>query len=616
MENGRVHHKQPDDAAARDAVRSGSSAIWAWVMVALLMAIVLAVTIAHNMSAKGPASAGDWIQIGCALGLISILTTLTFLRRQFTAGQHEVAGEAAVALFELDFESGEGDAGRSMRHSKRKISIGAVAGSIRQQASDIADITGKLANAYSADSGEPGTEQGRLRRITEAQASALAQIDSLQKEAEQTVDEIATYREKLAALEAQARFQSEHITRHATELSAITSDAQLLSRSAGTLQALQLTVTGRQEQNRKSASEVAGELKALVASLEQPLLAFRTSAAANGFSEGGLEAFTVRVPETVTDTDGTSSINTVTALGEKAIALKGLLESLAEIVKLLQVNLNFATTAEVITVNSPGRPPHLVEQESNNLAEASSTLAAARDMVAALMVSIDRVTKASTLTVNAFQSREKQMRKTAETLASYNISLARMAGTMAQTTGEVRFAALNMIQRLETTNVDTLHGSDATGQGTISREIHGAIENTILASQRIANSAAHLSMSGEMINRQGIQTHANVQELRILASNAAGNSQRLQHATSAATVKTDGLVSLTRGLVRKEDGAARRALANSVRISVQQKVQMIDEFALRVQAMEESAKMSKGPSPAIERQAHEARLPQVEFPVQ
>ncbi|MEY4630992.1 MAG: hypothetical protein RIQ81_1112 [Pseudomonadota bacterium] len=614
MANSKAHHNEAHDEALSHPARSSSGAMGAWLVVALVMSILLAIVIAHDLSGKGPANAGDWLQIVCALGLVSILTTMTFLRKQVGPGADEVAGEASMALFELDFEnpySGSVTQGR-----KRKTSIGSVASSIRQQATDIADITGKLANAYSTDSGEPGAEQGRLRRITEAQASALAQIDSLQKEAQQTIEEIAGYREKLAALEAQARFQSEHIAMHARDLATITGEAQALTQAAGTLQAIQLAASSNHERASKNAIDVATELKLLVAELEKTLLAFRTSANATGFGQSGVEAFSATLPTAVSTNPSASCIEIISALDGKATALRGLLDSLAEIVKLLQVNLNFAATAD--SINGPGsaRVPHLLDEEAANLTEASTILAAARDMASGLALAIERAAGTTSRTLDEYQAREQHLQKTAERLAGYNVSLAKMAGTMAQTTGEVRFAALNMIQRLESVHRTTTTGSPQFDQGAVAREIQAAMANTIKASQRIATEAAHLSVTGEMINQNATRTHANVQELRILASNAAGNSQRLQHATSAAAVKTEGLVSLTRGLVRKEDGAARRALANSVRISVQQKVHMIDEFALRVLAMEESAKMSKGPSPAIEREAPEAKLPQVEFPVQ
>jgi hypothetical protein len=148
------------------------------------------------------------------------------------------------------------------------------------------------------------------------------------------------------------------------------------------------------------------------------------------------------------------------------------------------------------------------------------------------------------------------------------------------------------------------------------QQINEAIENTISSSQRIAIGAVHLASSAEMINRSAIRAQGGTQELRMLASNAAGNGQRLQHATSTAASKVEGLVGLTRGLVRKEDGAARRATANESRFTIEKKTQLIDEFALRVLAMEESARMSKGPSPAIDRDEQSTKVPQFELPLQ
>ncbi len=600
------------------------SATWTAVLIALAMAILVAATTIHDITSRGPHGAVDWIRICLSVALVGVLTTLSLMRKQFAGTRAEDSvGEASIALFELDFDTfgANGQATRGAS-SRRKVSIGAIARSIRQHAADISDIATRLANAYSADSGEQGSDQGRMRRITEAQASALAQLDQIRREAEHTNVEIGGYRERLAALESLSRLQVDQITQHASQLQTIAVDASSLSRAAGTLQAIhEAAIQTKLESNRQATDMVSG-LRQIIDEMETALLTFRATVNASGLAgspdgsapETSPADFTEQAPQET----AASLVEAINAMARKSEALEKLLSAVADAVKLLQVNLNFAATT-----GSKGMGPHAIaygpratEQEAAILTEAASTLAAARDIAATIGHAISRSIKTTQRTFDVLEKREQKWREAIQSASAENATLSGIAGEMARTIGEVRFATLTMMNSLSSASKNMNVHLVNTENVAMMQQINEAIENTISSSQRIAIGAVHLASSAEMINRSAIRAQGGTQELRMLASNAAGNGQRLQHATSTAASKVEGLVGLTRGLVRKEDGAARRATANESRFTIEKKTQLIDEFALRVLAMEESARMSKGPSPAIDRDEQSTKVPQFELPLQ
>ena len=147
------------------------------------------------------------------------------------------------------------------------------------------------------------------------------------------------------------------------------------------------------------------------------------------------------------------------------------------------------------------------------------------------------------------------------------------------------------------------------------RQTDSAMPDLMLTASKIAHNTNQLAIEGQRIQLNETKLAGKIEDIRVTAAANRGHLQRLQHATGASGVKVEGLVKLVHGLVLSEDSATRRSTSNAARFSIQNKLALIDRFALRVIEMEANVKRMRGPSPAMDRSEME-KMPKYEFPVQ
>ncbi|NBQ54509.1 MAG: hypothetical protein EBU49_13165 [Proteobacteria bacterium] len=136
----------------------------------------------------------------------------------------------------------------------------------------------------------------------------------------------------------------------------------------------------------------------------------------------------------------------------------------------------------------------------------------------------------------------------------------------------------------------------------------------MVSASQIAHNCNRLAIDSQLLQIDGAKITGKIEEIRMTSAANRGNLQRLQQATGASIAKVESVVKLVHGLVISEDSATRRSTANAATFSIQDKVAVIDRFALRVIEMENKLKRMRGPSPAMDRSEME-KLPEYEFPV-
>ena len=180
-----------------------------------------------------------------------------------------------------------------------------------------------------------------------------------------------------------------------------------------------------------------------------------------------------------------------------------------------------------------------------------------------------------------------------------------MAGNMGHALGQIRHEMQAQASRLENF---LARSTSARGQ------TDSAMPDLMISASQIAHNSNRIAIEGQRLYIDGTKLVAKMEDIRMTSAANHGHLLRLQQANGASIAKVEAVVKQVHGLVLNEDSATRRSTATAAQFSIQDKLALIDRFALRVIEMESKIKRMRGPSPALDRSEME-KLPEYEVPV-
>ncbi len=526
----------------------------------------------------------DWISLGAAAAVAIIMLGVIIASWKKTV----TLGDGEITVFDL--ETDDSVPGESA--AKRPKSIGTLAQSVRQAASEVTLISDRLASAHESGSGTPAT----LKALLDSQSDALAQIDKTNNEALRLGEESAILNESLATSVGLATLHANHGTDHAKSLELLTTMTNDVLKKAGDA-ALQARNMERDRDSLiLSSQESLAATKQILGTVDSTLIAFRDGA--KQLDEQ--DCLSSDIPSDIpSDTLSTKQSALPSGLDAVIRDTKNFAAHLAKISECLQLT----------RMNQSLQSGNANRMRDRNLEDAENMLREARDAVSHLERKLDREVENTIGTLNDLRRDLVQAKFETQILNTRTRKLSVIAGDLGHALGQIRTGmqseASRMDHHLTRCVVKSIHPHGA----------NAVILDLVEAASKIAHGNNHLAISGQRLQIDGRQLLAKLEDLRITSAAGRGHSQRLQQSTGATAAKVEAVVNLAHTLIRSEDSATRKSTAGAARFAIQDKVKLIDRFALRVIEMEDRVKRMKGPSPAIDR-SELAKLPEFEFPVQ
>ena len=530
----------------------------------------------------------DWISLGAAAAVAIIMLGVIIASWKKTV----TLGDGEITVFDL--ETDDSIPGESA--TKRPKSIGPLAQSVRQAASEVTLISDRLASAHESGSGTPGT----LKALLDSQSDALAQIDKTNNEALRLGEESAILNESLASSVGLATLHANHGTDHAKSLELLTTMTNDVLKKAGDA-ALQARGMERDRDSLiLSSQESLAATKQILGTVDSTLIAFRDGAKK-------LEEQDCLSSDMPSDMPSDRPSDT---LPTKQSALPSGLDAVIRDTKNFAAHLaKISECLQLTRMNQSLQSGTANRMRDRNLEDAENMLREARDAVSHLERKLDREAENTIGTLNDLRRDLVQAKLETQILNTRTKKLSAIAGDLGHALGQIRTGmqseASRMDHHLTRCVVKSIHPHGA----------NAVILDLVEAASKIAHGNNHLAISGQRLQIDGCQLLAKLEDLRITSAAGRGHSQRLQQSTGATSAKVEAVVNLAHTLIRSEDSATRKSTAGAARFAIQDKVKLIDRFALRVIEMEDRVKRMKGPSPAIDR-SELAKLPEFEFPVQ
>ncbi len=567
-------------------------------LAAFAMSLVLTGSLAEKIlrnlqaSAKSPDRTmnliTDWISLGAAAAVAIIMLGVIIASWKKTV----TLGDGEITVFDL--ETDDSIPGESA--TKRPKSIGTLAQSVRQAASEVTLISDRLASAHESGSGTPAT----LKALLDSQSDALAQIDKTNNEALRLGEESAILNESLASSVGLATFHANHGTDHAKSLELLTTMTNDVLKKAGDA-ALQARGMERDRDSLiLSSQESLAATKQILGTVDSTLIAFRDGAKK-------LEEQDCQSSNMASNMASNMPSDT---LSTKQSPLPSGLDAVIRDTKYFAAHLaKISECLQLTRMNQSIQSGTANRMRDRNLEDAENMLREARDAVSHLERKLDREAENTLGTLNGLRRDLVQAKFETQVLNTRTKKLSAIAGDLGHALGQIRTGmqaeASRMDHHLTRCVVKSIHPHGA----------NAVILDLVEAASKIAHGNNHLAISGQRLQIDGCQLLAKLEDLRITSAAGRGHSQRLQQSTGATSAKVEAVVNLAHTLIRSEDSATRKSTAGAARFAIQDKVKLIDRFALRVLEMEDRVKRMKGPSPAIDR-SELAKLPEFEFPVQ
>lgn len=563
------------------------SPILFWLLAAFALTLLLAGAFAERLAKQQNIAPADGIMLASTVAIALILLGVIVASRKKSL----VIGEGEITVFDLnldDFQTGD----ESQIHPK---SIGTLAQSIRQTANEVSIITERLAEAHEGGHLTERSPDSTLRAIVDSQADTLAQLDLTTNEAFRLGEETAILNELLAASVSMANLHANHGSDHAMALESITVISRQVLNKAGEAATLNRLLERDRDTLSLNSQETLASLKEILGIVDTTLLEFRDGARELDETQATLTRPFVPAP-------ANSSLPVAATLEdlknkETKNAIKGLTDHLAKVAESIQLT----------RMNQRLKPEHLFGAHDAGLDEAENLIRETKDAAAIVERILNREAEVTRRVISDISIELADVKSGREELGARTKKLSILAGNLGQALGQIRLGMLSEAGRMESALARSIDkGSSSHQQLT---------QNLIQAASQMAHGSNRLAIEGQRLHIDGKQLLAKMEDLRVISAAGRGHVQRLQQATGATSSKVDAVVKLAHALVRREDSATRKSTANTARFAIQDKVALIDRFALRVMEMENKVKRMRGPSPAIDR-SELAKLPEYEFPVQ
>lgn len=420
-----------------------------------------------------------------------------------------------------------------------------------------------------------------MRSIVDSEADTLTQLDVTNAEAAMLAEETAALNELIGASLALAENQAGHHVVHVKGLETVAgmSNHALIKAGEAALQVRAL------ERDREALSltghEALTSLQQILGIVDETLIAF-------GDAAKNVDAETARPQEYPTKNDPAGTINQAT---NSIRELNDNLSKTAESIQLARMNQKFVGGHET---------------SKTGLEEAENLTRKTRDLAAMLEVHLNREATNTHRAIKEISAELAAVQTGNLALSVKTQKLSMIAGNLGQALGHIRQGIQLEASRLE---------KFLSRSPMAARQTDSAMPDLMLTASKIAHNTNQLAIEGQRIQLNGNKIAGKIEDIRVTAAANRGHLQRLQQATGASGAKVEGLVKLVHGLVLSEDSATRRSTSNAARFSIQNKLALIDRFALRVIEMEANVKRMRGPSPAMDRSEME-KMPKYEFPVQ
>lgn len=575
------------EAIPHNNSKSGSRGLFA-LMLAFTLAVLLAGAMAEKFSKQESVHRLDWIMFSAAAAIATILLGLVMANRR----KPTALGEGEITVFDLELDD---TAGPNERNKPVK-SIGTLAESIRQTATEISMITERLAEAHASGSTSEKSQGSTMRSIVDSEADTLAQLDATTSEVALLAEETSVLNELIGAGLALAEAHATQSADHAKALESVAGISNQAMVKAGET-ALQVRAI---ERNRDALSLIGHEaltsMQQILRTVDETLLAFGDAAKnLDGENSGS------KIPATQNYAD--------TWFTRENMAQNSRVSSDSHSIAIVQeLNAHLSKTAEYIQIARMNQALHAGRNRDTGetaLDEAETMIRSGRDVAAKLELHIKRATTSGSGAIQDILSELGAMKTSNDELSAKTKKLSLIAGTTGQALGQIRHELLSESTRLErflTRSTSLEHQKDS------------AIPELTMAASQIAHNCNRLAIDSQRLNIDGNNLVRRIEDIRTTSAANRGHLQRMQQSTGASIAKVEAIVKLVHGLVLNEDSATRRSTANAAQFSIHTKLALIDRFALRVIEMESKVKRMRGPSPAMDRSEME-KLPEYEFPV-
>jgi hypothetical protein len=537
------------------------------------LSVLLAGALAEKFAQQESVRRGDWVLFSAAAVIAAILLGLVMANRKKSVA----VGDGEITVFNLGLEDLVG----SNETNKPLKSIGTLAESIRQTASEISTVTERLADAHAGGPTSDKSPGSAMRSIVDSEADTLTQLDVTNAEAAMLAEETAALNELIGASLALAETQAGHHVVHVKGLETVAgmSNHALIKAGEAALQVRAL------ERDREALSLIGHEaltsLQQILGIVDETLIAF-------GDAAKNVDAETARPQEYPTKNDPAGTISQAT---NSIRELNDNLSKTAESIQLARMNQKFVGGHET---------------SKTGLEEAENLTRKTRDLAAMLEVHLNREATNTHRAIKEISAELAAVQKGNLALSVKTQKLSMIAGNLGQALGHIRQGIQLEASRLE---------KFLSRSPMAARQTDSAMPDLMLTASKIAHNTNQLAIEGQRIQMNGNKIAGKIEDIRVTAAANRGHLHRLQQATGASGAKVEGLVKLVHGLVLSEDSATRRSTSNAARFSIQNKLALIDRFALRVIEMEANVKRMRGPSPAMDRSEME-KMPKYEFPVQ
>jgi len=572
------------------------------------LALILTGTIVERVARLHEPQAGDWIMIATSVAVTSILFTLVITARgtDNTHNEDGMPGHAEAAVFDLDtsdvntIDSLPGSLGdRSGTRGSVGKSIGDLARSIRDAASEVARITDQLASAHEgAASGNPesrspesGNPESTIKALLDSQGEALTRIDSAAKAAAIAGEETSRAGEALAAIVELATAHAGHGRDHAKALESIANLAALVLRKTSDAVVHARVLERDRDALALNAQEYLSSLHQMKEVADASLIAFRDGARSldDTVSGPGVDPESIE-PASAPDTGVESPARDLTARVSKV----------AECIQMARMN-------QRLRQNAPASPSNLRAIETS-LDEAEALLREVRDAAAMIEITLGRATEKHARVIAGMRTEMENTSRTARQADHRGRVLSRLAGEMAQAMGQLRINVQAEASRMEQILSRPL-SAHATG------ELQPILQELHEKAATVAQGNSRAAIDGQRQNMDSLRIKAICADLKASTDASRDKLGLVQQSSGAAALKVESMVRMVQSVVGREDGVTRRSAANTARIAIREKVAMIDHFATRVMEVEHKSKRLSGPSPALDRSEME-NLPEYNVPVQ
>ncbi|NDE16483.1 hypothetical protein EBZ80_16280 [bacterium] len=577
----------------------GHTAIYA----ASALALILTGTIVERVARLHEPQAGDWIMIATSVAVTSILFTLVITARgtDNTHNEDGMPGHAEAAVFDLgksDVNTIASLAGslddRSGVSGSAGKSVGELAQSIRDAASEVARITDQLASAHEgAASGNPESRspESTIKALLDSQGEALTRIDSAAKAAAIAGEETSRAGEALAAIVELATAHAGHGRDHAKALESIANLTALVLRKTSDAVVHARVLERDRDALALNAQEYLSSLHQMKEVADASLIAFRDGARSldDAVSGPGVDPESID-PASAPDTGVESPARDLTARVSKV----------AECIQMARMN-------QRLRHNAPASPSSLRAIETS-LDEAEALLREVRDAAAMIEITLGRATEKHARVIAGMRTEMENTSRAARQADHRGRVLSRLAGEMAQAMGQLRINVQADASRMEQILSRPL-SAHATG------ELQPILQELHEKAATVAQGNSRAAIDGQRQNMDSLRIKAICADLKASTDASRDKLGLVQQSSGAAALKVESMVRMVQSVVGREDGVTRRSAANTARIAIREKVAMIDHFATRVMEVEHKSKRLSGPSPALDRSEME-NLPEYNVPVQ